>query len=44
MKGMRNDVRVLTALYFGNHLTQSEIKRAYELVYALNKGLKERKK
>ena len=41
-EGYTNDIRILTALYFGNHLEEKEIKRATDLLYLLNIDLKRR--
>ena len=37
-----NDLRILQALYAGNHLNCKELERAYELLKALKIALKER--
>jgi hypothetical protein len=43
MKNTReNDLRILEALYLGNHLSQDELERASKLVYLLKVALKER--
>ena len=39
-----NDLRILTALYNGDHLNDDERERAFKLLYLLDKELKQRVK
>ena len=38
----KEDLRILKALYFGNHLNESEKERAFKLIYLLQTELKNR--
>lgn len=38
------DIEILKALYYGNHLEPNELERALKLVYLLNVEIKQRVK
>ena len=42
MNTQEKDLSILTQLYNGNHLNDTEIERANKLIYLLNKELKTR--
>ena len=41
-EAQKEDFRILEAVYFGNHLNDTETERAYKLIYLLNNELKHR--